>query len=140
MIATRDQIEQYIPQRKPFVMVHELLQADEESVTTQFQIEPDNILVEHGELPEAGLIENMAQTAAAHAGYNYRKQNLPVPIGYIASVKDLQIFGLPKAGSTLTTTVRIVNHVLNVIIAQGSVKHNNDCLCKCELRIFLKNN
>jgi 3-hydroxyacyl-[acyl-carrier-protein] dehydratase len=138
MTASYD-IEKLIPQRAPFIMVHTLVHADTERATTQFEILLDNILVEEGVLAESGLIENMAQTAAVHAGYTYRQMNLPVPIGYIASIKDLKIVAHPSIGSTLTTSVQIVNQVMNVIIAKGEIISDSQPVAECELRIFIKN-
>jgi 3-hydroxyacyl-[acyl-carrier-protein] dehydratase len=139
MLATRNTIDRYIPQRPPFVMVHDLVNADEHHATTQFEILPDNVLVKEGVFTEPGLIENMAQTAAVQAGYNFVQQNLPIPIGYIASVKGLRVFSLPEVGSTLTTSVRIINQVLNVTLAECRVECSGQVVCECELRIFIKN-
>ena len=44
------------------------------------------MLVSNGEFSEAGLMENIAQTAAARAGYIAVMENKPVAIGYIMSV------------------------------------------------------
>ncbi|MEO8117090.1 MAG: hypothetical protein ABI653_05520 [Bacteroidota bacterium] len=72
MIPTN--ILKLIPQRPPFVMVDHLINADEKTAETSFLILPENLLVENGFLSEAGLMENMAQTAAAKAGYEASKK------------------------------------------------------------------
>ena len=45
---------------------------------------------------EPGLVENIAQTAAARAGYISHTENKPVLVGYIGAVNNLQVFSLPK--------------------------------------------
>lgn len=138
MLVSRNDITTYIPQQPPFVMVHQLLEADEVKVKSEFKIEADNLLVEDDFFSEAGMIENLAQTSAAQVGYFARKQNIPVPIGYIASVKDIKIFKRAHVGETLTTIVRVTNQVLEMTLCSGEVLLNGELLCQCELRIFIK--
>lgn len=138
MLATQHDILNYIPQRAPMVMIHNLLEATEQLAITELHILPDNIFIKNNKLAEPGLVENIAQTAAVQAGYFYTKQNLPVPIGYIAAIKDLKIFNLPAENSTITTTVTIKNQVLDITLVEGEVKQNNEILCRCEMRIFVK--
>ena len=70
-----DDILQFIPQRHPFVMVDELLYADEEKATANFTVTTENIFCEDGFFSEAGLLENIAQTVAAANGYNEQRVN-----------------------------------------------------------------
>ncbi|HMJ46203.1 MAG TPA: hypothetical protein VK498_02685, partial [Ferruginibacter sp.] len=65
-----DAILSYIPQRPPFVMVDKILSSGESSTRTSFIIHEKNIFVENGKFREPGLVENIAQTAAAGAGYS----------------------------------------------------------------------
>ncbi|HMG92780.1 MAG TPA: hypothetical protein VK589_22135 [Chryseolinea sp.] len=138
MLANRTDILQYIPQRNPIVMVHELLEADEESVITQLTIEPDNVFLASGYFTEPGMVENIAQTAAVHVGYQCTLKKLPIPIGYIAAVKDLKVRLLPKQNSTITTSVKVINKVLDITVVQGKIEHEGELLCSCEMRIFAK--
>ena len=140
MLATRDDITKYIPQRPPIVMVHGLLEADDDHAVTQFTIEPDNVFISKEYFAEPGLVENIAQTAAMHVGYQCAKRNIPIPIGYIAAVKDLKIHKLPKQFSQITTSVKITNKVLDVTVVEGRVEQEGTLLCSCEMRIFAKIN
>ena len=85
-----------IPQRPPFVMVDTLTQSDEAKTITKLVITPENILVNGSHFSEAGLIENIAQTAAARAGYTALQQGKPVQTGFIGAIKNLQVFALPQ--------------------------------------------
>src|SRR3990170_2346813 len=138
MLATRDDITKYIPQRHPIVMVHELVEADDDHAVTTLGIEPDNIFLSNGYLSEPGLVENIAQTAAMHVGYQCSLKNIPIPIGYIAAVKDLKIQTLPKQNSRITTSVKITNKVLDITVVEGRVEQEGNLLCSCEMRIFAK--
>ena len=138
MLANRTDILQYIPQRKPIVMVHELLDANDDHIVTQLAIEPDNAFLASGYFAEPGLVENIAQTAAVHVGYQCTLKKLPIPIGFIAAVKDLKIKALPKENSTITTSVKVVNKVLDITVVHGKVEQEGELLCSCEMRIFAK--
>jgi len=138
MLANQNDILQYIPQRNPIVMVHNLLEASDTHAVTQLAIDPANLFVSAGQFMEPGLVENIAQTAAVHVGYQCSKKNIPIPIGYIAAVKNLKIAGLPKENTTITTSVEIVNKVLDITVVQGKVEQNGNVLASCEMRIFAK--
>jgi 3-hydroxyacyl-[acyl-carrier-protein] dehydratase len=140
MLATRDDITKYIPQRHPIVMVHALVVADDSHAVTELEIESDNVFLSEGFFAEPGLVENIAQTAAMHVGYQCSLKNIPIPIGYIAAVKDLKIQALPKQNSRISTTVTITNKVLDVTVVEGRVEQDGNLLCSCEMRIFAKIN
>jgi predicted hotdog family 3-hydroxylacyl-ACP dehydratase len=126
-----------IPQRPPFVMVDNLLSTDENGAQTTFRVTEDNVLVEDGYLTEAGLMENIAQTAAVKAGYEAIAQSKPVAVGYIGAVKNLEIFALPKIGDELITHIQIENHIFDVTVITGTVTCNNAIMATCEMKIFI---
>src|ERR1700760_994002 len=103
MIAAQDNIASLIPQRPPFVMIDQLVNCDETCVDTKFKVTTENVLVEDGLLSEAGIVENIAQTAAAGIGHVAVQGNGQVVIGYIAAIKNLEIFEQPKVGDEIET-------------------------------------
>ena len=54
---------------------------------------------------EPGLLENIAQTAAARAGYEAKKENEPVRVGYIGAVKNFEVFDLPGLHDMIETEI-----------------------------------
>lgn len=128
----------YIPQRPPMVMVDELIQCDHETATSSFQIIAGNIFVDDKKFTESGLIENIAQTAAAMVGYQCALKKIPVPIGFIAAVKDLKINFMPAVPSTIQTSVRVTNNVMNVTIIEGRIEQTGKLLCICEMKILIQ--
>ena len=138
MIVKAEEIIDYIPQRHPMIMVGGLLAVDEKMAQTCFSIEQHNIFVSDGYFSESGLIEHIAQSAALHAGYGFIKSGKPVPVGYIAAVKDLVIYFLPQAGQELVTTVRITNKVLEFTIINAEVTCRDQLAVRCEMRIYIK--
>jgi predicted hotdog family 3-hydroxylacyl-ACP dehydratase len=132
-----ENILQLIPQKPPFVMVDKMLFYDENSTRTAFMVNEGNVLVINGELTEAGLMENIAQTAAAGAGYKAIMENKPVTVGYIGAVKNLEIFDLPKINTELITEIKVENRVFDITQISGTVRCNTMVMAQCEMNIFI---
>ena len=138
MLTTRTETLTCIPHREPFIAVHEIIRASEDAAETQFEIETGSVFEINGAISEAGLIENMAQTAAAQMGYYCRQQNLPVPLGYLASIKHLVVHFLPLAGTIVKTSVAISNRIMDVVLLDAIVRQKDRDVCRCEMRVFIK--
>ncbi|MEP7237283.1 MAG: 3-hydroxyacyl-ACP dehydratase [Ferruginibacter sp.] len=132
-----DDIEMYIPQKPPFVMIDKLLAFSETTTTTSFGIRADNIFVENGVFKEPGLVENIAQTAAARAGYVSQTENKPVLVGYIGAISNLQVFYLPKNGDELITEITIENQIFDVTLISGKITCNGQPVAQCKMKIFI---
>lgn len=138
-----DQIDiwQLIPQRQPIMMVDQLVDADEQSAVCQLTIRQDNFFLQSdGTLAETGIIEHMAQTASAHAGYLALKNgsNDEAPIGYIAEVKNFSLLSHPKQGDVLTTTVRTLLQAGNVTVVSAETAVDGKPIAQTQLKISLK--
>jgi predicted hotdog family 3-hydroxylacyl-ACP dehydratase len=139
MVTAGQDIVSLIPQRPPFVMIDEILHSDENSTRSSFAVKAGNIFVANNVLQEPGLVENIAQTAAARAGYTARQENKPVRLGYIGAIKNLQVNSLPAVNETITTEITIVNQVFDVSVISGKIICNNIVLAQCEMKIFITN-
>ena len=134
----QDDILAYLPQRPPFVMIDELLSADEQAIRTIFTIREGHQLVKNSRFTEAGLVENMAQTAASGTGYIARQEGKAAPLGFIGALKNLSVNDLPGIGETIHTEVIFVHQVMNAHIVEAKVSCDNRILATCELKIFLQ--
>jgi predicted hotdog family 3-hydroxylacyl-ACP dehydratase len=130
-------IEQLIPQRPPMVLVDALVEADEQGGLSIFDVRADGIFVAEGCLQEAGLLENMAQTAAAWSGMRAYRESRPPDIGFIGGLGKVGILNNPPVGARLSTRIRILHEVMNATIAEGSVFYEGQMIATCELKIFL---
>lgn len=139
MIVLKENIESLIPQRPPFVMIDELVSSDGTLTRTRLQVREDNIFVENGRLTEPALLENIAQTAAARAGYEAKKENAPVRVGYIGAVKNFEVFDLPDVHDIIETEIITGNQVFDVTVIKGTVYCKNRVMATCEMKIFIKN-
>lgn len=132
-----DNIESLLPQRPPFVMIDKLLSSTETTTTTGFGIKADNIFVDNGVFKEPGLVENIAQTAAARAGYISQTENKPVMVGYIAAINNLRVFALPKTGDELITEITVENQIFDVTLISGKITCNEQLIAQCNMKIFI---
>ena len=138
MNISGNDIFNYIPQRPPILMIDSLYEASESKIVSGFFVTSDNIFVENGMLNESGIIENIAQTAAAGIGYKQVTTKKPVNLGYIASIKTLIIHSLPLVSSKLKTTIEVINEVLDITIVNAYVYILDKKIAECEIRIFIK--
>ncbi|MFD0749090.1 3-hydroxyacyl-ACP dehydratase [Mucilaginibacter calamicampi] len=126
-----------IPQKPPFVMVDELIFSDDNITRTKFIVRADNVFVINGEFSEAGLMENMAQTAAAGSGNMARIEDRPVTTGYIGQVKNFEVVELPRVGDELLTEIKMEVQVFDAAIVSGKVWCQDKLLAQCEMKIFI---
>jgi 3-hydroxymyristoyl/3-hydroxydecanoyl-(acyl carrier protein) dehydratase len=127
----------FIPQKTPFVMVDKLLYADEKTAETSFEICAGNLFVNNGFFSTPGMVESMAQTAAAGTGYTFKKENKEIPIGYIGAVQNLKVFDWPPVNSTIRIELTLVTKILQVSLVSGTVRLNNRVIASCDMKIFV---
>jgi predicted hotdog family 3-hydroxylacyl-ACP dehydratase len=133
------QLLELIPQRPPMVMIDTLYSCEGNTTISGLLVREDNIFCEKGIFREAGLIENIAQTAAAWTGYaGFQKDpEGKVRTGFIGGIRDLSIFSLPVAGTRLTTTVTFTHEVFNASVILGKIEAEGELIASCEMKIFL---
>lgn len=136
-VASGEKLLAFIPQRAPFIMVDKLFECTEKSVRTGFEPKEDNIFSAHGFFTEPGLIENMAQSAAAGTGFYLQATGKPIPVGYIGAIKDFQLSRLPVINKPLFTEVNVIAEVLNATVIRASVSQEGNEVASCEMKIFL---
>ncbi len=139
MLNISQEITNFIPQRPPFVLVDKLRLCNNEETISSFLVPDSHLMVKNNKLNAGGLVENMAQTAAAGTGYLSLLAGEEVKRGYIGAIKNLIIFKLPTTGTTLYTKTMSINKVLNVNIIKAQV-HDMEGFeyAECEMKIFLE--
>ena len=130
----------YIPQRPPFVMVDRLVLVTDTDTISELVVKDQNLFCEEGHFFESGLIENIAQTVAAGAGYRSLQKGEAPTIGMIGSIKRLSITKRPQTGNNLLTTVKIITELGNAVVVAGEVKVDDEIIATCQLNIFLIKN
>ena len=137
MLIDQANITKLIPQRPPILMIDALLEQDDVSTSTSFEVRSDDMFIRDGKLLPEGMLENIAQTAAARAGYYYHQQNATPPLGFIGAITKVEINGQPKIGDVLKTTVSVKSEVFNITLIIGKIERNGEILAQCEMKIVL---
>ncbi|EKT3957418.1 ABC transporter permease [Flavobacterium psychrophilum] len=143
-------IKNYLPHRKPMLMVDMILIMDDEKVETIFEIKGDNIFIQNNTFIEAGLIENAAQTCSSIVAKDYfvdenneDKSGVDV-VGFISAIKTLKIHKLPEVGSTIKTISTLVSKFVtdDYSLCTMSCKtfNNEELLLEGEINLFIQEN
>ena len=135
MIVSREKIESYIPQRAPFIMIDNLIEATNKTFKTDFRILPDNIFVEKGILREFALIENIAQSCSAGLTIIKMSVGKKTTDGFIGGISKLKLYDLPQVNDTIYTIVTLIAQLKNMFLLKGENYVNGKKLLECELKL-----
>ncbi|MFA8451085.1 MAG: hydroxymyristoyl-ACP dehydratase [Bacteroidales bacterium] len=138
MICRNQELLKYIPQRPPIVMIDSLHSAKPDEFIGGLQIQESNLFVENQTFSEAGILEHIAQTAAAGTGYLCAQEKKPVQKGFIGQIKKVNFFRLPKVKENICTCIQITAQVFDVSIIKATVSIGEECIATGEMKIFLQ--
>ncbi len=127
-----------IPQKPPFVFIDYVVFANEKDAETVFEVKPGNPLVANGCLSEAGLMENIAQTAAAKTGYESFMKKRPVNNGFLVSVKNFTVHSLPAVHQQIRTTIIVQENVMNMTVIKATVTCEEKIIATSEMTIMVE--
>ncbi|MGN1211986.1 MAG: pseudouridylate synthase [Candidatus Cryptobacteroides sp.] len=130
-------ILELIPQRRPFVLVDELVDFCPESSVTTFRVTGDCILLRDGCLSEAGLMENIAQSCAARIGYINKISNKAVLQGVIGAVNGFKVEFMPPVGSLITTRIEVLNEIFGLTQVSAVSECSGKTVATCRMTVSL---
>ncbi|NDP28139.1 MAG: hypothetical protein GZ087_12045 [Flavobacterium sp.] len=136
-VFDKDFVEKLLPQKFPFVMVDKMYDYTETSLVSGLTIQNESVFFQDGKLVEPGLIEHMAQSVALHTGYQYFLKNEPAPIGYIGSIKDVEIQKLPKLHDEIQTTVTILQEFAGITLVEVVTTLNGVAIANGQMKTVL---
>lgn len=131
------EVENLIPQKFPFIMVHQLISYSENQLVSSFTITKENIFTQGAVFQDSGIIEHMAQSVALHTGYQFFIKNEAAPTGYIGSIKKIDIYQQPVTGDTLTTTVDILHEFAGVTLVEILVKNGEEIVAAGQMKTVI---
>ena len=134
-------IEELIPQRSPIMMVDELLKVVGDECTCRLTVREDNFFLEEdGLIAEVGIIEHIAQSASAFAGYRAVEEDgaTEPPVGYIGEVKNFHLYRRPRLGDDLQTTITMGATVAGVTIINGTTLVGEETIAETQMKIFVR--
>lgn len=132
-------IKQLIPQREPILMVDELLGVEGEQASACLTVRPGNIfLADDGTMEESGVIEHIAQSASAFAGYKAIEAGATEPpVGYIGEVKKFRSYRRPRVGERLVTTISLGPEVNGVTLLSAHTCVEEEKVAETQMKIFV---
>lgn len=131
-------IQALIPQRPPIVMIDGLRAADDTTAETTLTVREANIFVRDGHMQEPGILEHIAQSAAAYLGYQTLAHNEQPRLGYIGEVKKCDFATSPAVGQCLVTRLTLLAEIEGVRLIQAETTANDLPVCTCQMKLFLK--
>lgn len=129
----KEHIQSLLPQRPPIVMV-DTVDAYPDGALTTLRIEPDNIFVRDGRLMDSGVVEHLAQSAAAFIGA--RSGN--VTIGYIGEIRSMKFGSMPAVGKTIESTIKVEMEFGGAFAFEAETKCGGEVVVKGRLKVFLQ--
>lgn len=135
---TGSDILNLIPQRPPVVMVDSFYGIEDGVSHSGLTVSDGNIFCSGNCLREPGVIEHIAQSAAARVGYIFTQKGEAVPLGFIGSIDKLTISQLPAVGSQLHTYITVMQEVGGVSLISAQTKNGGDVVAECRMKIFLQ--
>ena len=121
-------------------MIDELLCVNGDEAQCQLTVRPDNFFIDEDTLmAEPGLIEHIAQSASAFAGYRAVQAGATEPpVGYIGEVKNFYIYRRPKIGDVLVTTITMGPEVEGITIIRGETKCGDEVVADTQMKIAIQ--
>ncbi len=140
MRVAKEQIQRFIPQRPPFVMIDNLIEATPGRFETDFKILPDNIFLEEGILREYALIENIAQSGAAGLAMINRLDRQQPINGFIGGISKLNVYDLPKINDTIQTIITPIAQLGEMFLLKAENFVGDKKIMECEVKLVGSNN
>ncbi len=133
-------IHHFLPHREPMLMTDYILELTKEKVITSFEIKEDNIFVDKGVFVEAGLIENSAQTCSSILGQSFfeNPEADTKVIGFITNIKKIEIFSLPKVGTTIISKASLISQFENICQIFCETFLEDELLIRSEINLFIQ--
>lgn len=134
-----EEILTLIPQRPPIVMIDRFYGIEGEQSHSGLTVKEGNIFCADGLLQETGIIEHIAQSAAARVGYIALQNKEAVPLGFIGSIDKMNFYSLPALGSELKTTITVMQVVGDITLIGAEVRSEETLIAEGRMKIFIKN-
>ncbi len=125
-------IENFLPHRKPMLLLDTLLHVDETNTEASFTIDKSCVFLQaNNEIETVALIEILAQSFAAGNGVTN-----PQSFGYLASMRSMKVHGTAKLGDTLVAKVKCVARVGDIMVIEGKLFKQEECIVEGQFKIF----
>lgn len=132
-------ISKLIPQRPPIQMIDSFVYDGGNECGTELLVSEDNIFVTDGCLASEGILEHIAQSAAAFLGYKRVLDGLGIALGFIGDIRKCRFSDISaKPGDTLQTNLKIVSVIGNITMISATVCVSGEQIVTCSMKLALE--
>ncbi len=128
------QIAFTLPQQPPYHMIDEVKFHNHEQIRCSYRITDSNPLIEKGFFTPEGMIECMAQAAAAKASIESDKS----AIGYLVLIRSFECYGKAAKGDIIEPELKIKHIVDPFKIFDATIWMGDHKIAVGEIRTFEK--
>ncbi len=131
-------IDNLVPHSEPMILIDRLLDATTQYAVAQVTITEQSQFFQDGEVPAWVGIEYMAQSIAAHAGYQALLAGRQPDIGFLLGSRKYEAFTPAfNLGDKLTVKVELL-YVENALAAFScQILLAEDCIAKAKITTYL---
>ena len=139
-METKDtDIRDLIPQRDPVRMVDRLLRADDDSAEACLTVRAGNFFLDDGLLAETGVMEHIAQSASAFAGWRERQKGATsAPLGFIGEVKKFRCHRRPAVGEELHSVVTLLTEFDRILVIAAETRVADEVVAETQMKVALE--
>lgn len=140
-METKDtDIRELIPQRDPICMVDRLLRVEGDVAETCFTVRADNFFLDDdGLLAETGVMEHIAQSASAYAGWRARQRGAQTaPLGFIGEVKKYRCYRRPAVDEELQTTITLLTEFDGILVIGAETRVADDVVAETQMKVAME--
>ena len=132
-METKDlDIRDLIPQRDPVRMVDSLLRVEGDVAETCF-LDADGLLA------ETGVMEHIAQSASAFAGWRTRQSGAETPpVGFIGEVKKFRCHRRPAVGEELRTTITLLTEFDGILVVGAETQAGGEVVAETQMKVAME--
>lgn len=123
-----------LPQQPPYKMIDKVIHYDIQNIRCSYKITDSNPLVENSYLTSEGMIECMAQVAAAKASIESEESG----IGYLVLIRSFECNRKVVTGETIEPELKILHDVHPFKIFEAAIWLGDNKIAAGEIRTFDK--
>ena len=133
-------VHELLPQQEPFVLVGRMVHFDAQTTVTETPVVPTCLFVgAGGRMSVEGMIENVAQTCAVRIGYVGKYiEHRDVAVGVVGAVSGLKVYGLPRVGDLLVTTITVEQEVFGITLVSACVECGGQAMITTAMKLGVR--
>ncbi len=125
-------IENYVPHRKPMLLLSKLIKASEDGIEANYTIDHKCIFLKEDDTIEpVALMEILAQCFAAGNGVTN-----PSRFGYLVSMRSMKVYDQASIGETVLAKVTLAARIGDIMVIDGKLYKDGACILEGQYKIF----